>query len=205
MTAARLPKGPWYVPARSRVAALPRSEQSILTRIFLLLTRRAARSPKDLNVFTLLARLGPTFPRYLLFLSHMLKRGVIARADKERIILRVAWKMGCVYEWGHHVPMATELGVSDAEVRSLAEPVSDEWSPRHRAIIAAIDELIDDRRLGDENWARLSREMTDDQMVEFCMLVGHYVMVAMTINSAGVQLEQGFLEDASRESGDPEG
>ena len=40
----------------------------------------------------------------------------------------------------------------------------------------------------------------DDQLVEFCMLVGHYLMVAMTINSCGLVLEPGYLDELTEEA-----
>ena len=58
----------------------------------------------------------------------------------------------------------------------------------------AADELIEHRVLSDAAWRSLAAELTDDQLVEFCMLVGHYLMVAMTINSCGLELEPGYLD-----------
>lgn len=194
MNAARLPAGRWHVPGQRRVSGLPLSEQGLVTRFFLGVTRRASGGGKVLDVFSLLARLGPMFPRYLLFLSHILKGGRIGRADKERIILRVAWRIGCIYEWGHHVPMARELGITDEEILSLAQEQSPLWGDRTRAFLRAADELVDNRVLGDDTWRALAAELNENQLVEFCMLVGHYQMVAMTINSCGLELEADYLE-----------
>jgi len=194
MKAARLPAGRWHEPAQTRVAGLPRSEQGPITRIFLAITRRASGGGKVLDVFSLLARLGPMFPRYLLFLSHILRGGRIGRDDKERIILRVAWRVGCIYEWGHHVPMARELGMSDDEILSLAQEDSPLCDKRTRTFLRAADELVERRLIGDDTWRALSAELTENQLVEFCMLVGHYLMVAMTINSSGLRLEPDYLD-----------
>ena len=120
----------------------------------------------------------------------------------ERIILRVAWRVGCIYEWGHHVPMARELGVSDDEILSLAEADSPLWDDRTRTLVRADDELVEHRVLGDGTWRALAAELTDNQLVEFCMLVGHYVMVAMTINACDLELEPGYLE-AQPDAGGP--
>lgn len=113
----------------------------------------------------------------------------------ERIILRVAWRVGCVYEWGHHVHMATELGVGDEEIGSLAQPQSASWDRRLRTLVQAADELVDRRLLSDKTWDLLREHLSEDQAIEFCMLVGHYVMVAGTISTLGVRLEPGYLKD----------
>lgn len=192
MSLPTLPQGRWHFPESTRIPHL--DQQTLLQRLLLGITRRQAGADSNLNVFLILARLGRIFPRYLLFLSHMLMKGRIARIDKERIILRAAWRMGCVYEWGHHAHMARDLGVSESVIRSLAEEDCAGWDSRLRAFVRATDELIAGQRLSDETWASLKQQLSNDQCVEFCMLVGHYMMVAMTINAAGVRLEPGYLD-----------
>lgn len=195
MSSLKLPPGNWYHPERSRIPALPKAQQGPLQKLLLAVTRRQAKSADNLNVFMMLARLGAIFPRYLLFLSHILMKGRISRVDKERIILHAAWRLGCVYEWGHHAHMARELGIADEEIQSLASTHSKRWDGRLQALVQGVDELIDNKRLSDATWAALSRFYSPEQMVEFCMMVGHYIMVAVTINSTGVQLEPGYLND----------
>lgn len=190
-----LPPGSWHQPASSRFQPTPIARRTALQKLLLGITRRRAKADEDLTVFTVLSRLGGIFLPYLLFLSQILIKGRISRADKERIILRVAWRVGCVYEWGHHVHMATELGVSDDEIRSLAEPQSASWDRRLRTLVQAADELVDRRLLSYETWDLLREQLSEDQAIEFCMLVGHYVMVAGTINTLGVRLEPGYLKD----------
>ncbi len=170
---------------------------TLTQRFFLRLTRTAAGVSENLNVFLPLARLGSIFPRYLFFLSHLLTKGLIPRADKECIILRVAWRLGCVYEWGHHSHMARELGINESEVASIVRQESGEWDDRLRVSIRAADELIDQRSLSQSCWDKLSTHLSTDQLVEFCMLVGHYVMVAGLINATGVCIESGYLEGVS--------
>jgi alkylhydroperoxidase family enzyme len=173
-----LPPGSWHYPAGSRIDLAPVAKQTLLQKLLLTMTRRQAKADHDLNVFKALARLGGIFMPYLLFLRQILTKGRISRADKERIILRVAWRVGCVYEWGHHVHMAAELGIRNEEIRSLAQPESASWDRRLRTFVEAADELVDQRLLSDETWGQLREQLSDDQAVEFCMLVGHYVMVA---------------------------
>lgn len=187
------PQGNWHVLRKPRVVPLPEQQQGLLQKLFLAVTRRGAKSKTNLNVFSVFARLGAIFPRYLLFLSHILMKGGISRVDKERIILRLAWRVGCVYEWAHHVHMARDLGISDATINSLAQENSPLWDEKTRAFVAGVDELVATQRLTEATWKALSRQYSQDQLVEFCMLVGHYIMVAVTINSVGIQVEPKYL------------
>lgn len=189
-----LPPGNWVKP-KKRLSDFPKEQQTLVQRFLMLIVRLRAKSESDLNVFKMLIRLGKIFPRYLIFLSHILMKGRISRADKERIILRAAWKLGCIYEWGHHAKMAAEEGVEEDVIASLANPEFHNHDERLQALVVATDQLIDHRRIDDKAWSELAKHLTEEQRVEFCMLVGHYVMVAMSINTTGVEIEPGYLFD----------
>jgi hypothetical protein len=49
-----------------------------------------------------------------------------------------------------------------------------------------------DACIGDETWAALAARYDEKQLIEVPMLVGHYHMVAFTLNALGVQLEPGL-------------
>ena len=42
----------------------------------------------------------------------------------------------------------------------------------------------------DDLWAALRAEHPDVELIELCLLVGHYEMLAMTINSLGIQPDE---------------
>ena len=63
------------------------------------------------------------------------------------------------------------------------------WSERQALLLRAADELHADRRIGDELWALLAAQLDEVRLIELCMLVGHYEMLAMTLNSLGVEPE----------------
>jgi alkylhydroperoxidase family enzyme len=47
-----------------------------------------------------------------------------------------------------------------------------------------------DGRIGDELWAQLSSQLDEVRLIELCMLIGHYEMLAMTLNTLGVEPEE---------------
>ncbi len=131
-----LPPGSWHQPAIPRCQPAPVARQTALQKLLLGVTRRRAKADEDLHVFTVLSRLGGIFLPYLLFLSQILMKSRISRVDKERIILRVAWRVGCVYEWGHHVHMATELGVAGEVSRRRVLPAGPEPTRKLAHVVA---------------------------------------------------------------------
>lgn len=67
-----------------------------------------------------------------------------------------------------------------------------------RRSLRAADELVADGARSDENWSLAREWASEDELLELCMLVGHYVMVAMTLNSVGVQLEDEFVAQLAK-------
>jgi alkylhydroperoxidase family enzyme len=189
-----LPQGTWTeFDYPRRIPPLQRSELRLWQRGFLTLIRVLAGETYDYTCFRVTARLGKVMPLHTLFFTQLLQHGRIPGADSERIVLRVAWRAGCQYEFAHHSRMALALGVSRAEIESLGTESHDSWSPRVRALMAAADELIATRNLTPVTYAQLRRELDADQILEFATLVGHYVMATMMLSVAGCPIEPAFM------------
>jgi len=140
------------------------------------------------NVFTTLARHRRLFRRWLRFAGALMPGGKLPRADTELLILRVAHNCGCEYEWGHHERIGRTAGLTPEEIERVREgPQAGGWSPRRQLLLRAADELHADREISDALWAPLRGQLSDAELIELCMLVGHYEMLAMTLNSLRVQ------------------
>lgn len=140
------------------------------------------------HVMTTLGRNRRLFRRWLWFASALMPRGRLPRAETELLILRVAHRCECSYEWQHHERLAARAGLDrDSIARVRSGPDAAGWTPRQALLLRAGDELHDARRIAEETWAQLAALLSDQQLIELCMLVGHYEMVAMTLNSLEVQ------------------
>jgi AhpD family alkylhydroperoxidase len=140
------------------------------------------------HIFTTLGRHRGLFRRWLLFAGGLMPGGTLPRRDSELVILRVAHNCGCEYEWGHHERLGKAAGLSPADIaRVRSGPAAEGWSPRQGALLRAADELHADRTISDALWAELRPLMSDVDLIELCLLVGHYEMIAMTLNALAVQ------------------
>ena len=52
-----------------------------------------------------------------------------------------------------------------------------------------VDELHGTRTISDELWAQLRPLLSDKELIELCLLIGHYEMLAMTLNALRVAPE----------------
>jgi AhpD family alkylhydroperoxidase len=158
---------------------------SVIVRVIGLAT--GGRPP---NVFTTLARHRGLFRRWLLFAGALMPGGRLPRADTELVILRVAHNCDCAYEWGHHERLGRRAGLTPGEIeRVRAGADADGWSERQALLLRAADELHASRTLSDDLWDALRPLLNDQELIELCMLIGHYEMLAMTLNALSVEPE----------------
>ncbi len=143
------------------------------------------------NIFTTLGRHRGLFRRWLWFAGGLMPGGKLPRIDSELVILRVAHNTGSDYEWGHHERLGQKAGLSAEQVARVREGAdASGWSERQGLLLRAADEMHAEGRIGDELWARLAAELDEVRLIELCMLIGHYEMLAMTLNTLGVEPER---------------
>ena len=180
----------WHEMPAPRIPPAREGEINVLLRPLLKVAARGFGGTPP-NIFTTLARHGKLFVPWLLFAGRLMPGGSLPRTETELVILRVAYLNHCRYEWDHHVRIGRKAGLSDAEIeRVAAGPEASGWAERQAAILHATDELHAKRLISDSTWARLSEYLSHTELLELCMLAGHYEMLAGTIQSAGIQPER---------------
>jgi alkylhydroperoxidase family enzyme len=147
----------------------------------------------DLNIFRTLARHPALFQSWAPFGGWLLTQATLSFEDRELVILRTGFNCGSPYEWGQHVRIALNGGMSRETIDRVAEgPDAEGWSPREAALLRAADDLHASARISDANWDALIGELDERQLIELCVLVGQYHLVAFMLNSVGVEPEPGL-------------
>jgi alkylhydroperoxidase family enzyme len=91
------------------------------------------------------------------------------------------------------------VGLSNGDVARVREGASaDGWTERQSLLLRAADELHARRDISAELWIPLRAELSDVELIELCMLIGHYEMLAMTINGLRIQPDPIHSRSASR-------
>jgi AhpD family alkylhydroperoxidase len=145
---------------------------------------------RELHVFTVLAQHRRLFWSWAPFNGTLLYRGLLPKHDAEVVILRVGHLRDCPYELQQHRKLALRRGVDEGlQAEIVAWPNSVDVSPRHRAVLAGVDELIATRTLSDGSWRSLGDYFDRRQLIEFVTLVGHYDALALTLNTLGVPMD----------------
>ena len=141
------------------------------------------------NVFKTLIHHEKLVKRWLVFATHILSKSSMTPRDREIAILRTGWLAGSRYEWGQHVLIAQEDGLSMDEINAIKEGSQGRgtWTDHEKCILKACEELHDQVFLSDDTWEGLSRSMTTQQILDLIFTCGQYRMLAGALNSLGVQ------------------
>ena len=149
-------------------------------------------SGRTLNIYTTLAHHPELLKRWLVFGSHVLGGSTLPPRAREILILRTGYRCKSEYEWGQHAIIAGYVGISEEEIRRIAEgPRAPGWDPFEALLLRAADELHDDQVISDATWDALRQQLDVKQMLDLIFTVGQYTLVSMALNSLGVQREEG--------------
>lgn len=145
-----------------------------------------------LNIFGTLAHHPDMLRRWLVFAAHVLSKSTLPARDRELLILRTGWNCRSRYEFSQHVVIGKRCGITDDEMDKVKAGPDADWSDLDRLLLTAADELHRDSTLSDATWAALTAHYSTEQVLDLIAAVGNYHLVAMFLNSTGVQLDEGI-------------
>lgn len=173
-----------------RIPPLPRTEWNTATQELL---SRFEREGHVFNIFATLARHPDLLRRWLVFGNHVLGKSTLPARERELAILRMGWLCRAEYEWGHHVEIGKQAGLSEDEIKRVGKgPDAPGWNTFESALLRAVDELHADSFISDTTWRALSDRYNSQQLLDLIFTAGQYKLVSMALNSVGVQLEDGY-------------
>jgi alkylhydroperoxidase family enzyme len=116
----------------------------------------------------------------------LLGHGLLPAVDREVVIARVTARSDCPYEWGvHAATLAQQAGLSLEQLRATTRTdaaVGAPWSPRHTALLRAVDELHDTTQLTQSAWDALRVHYEEAQLLELLVLIGWYRTISYLAN-----------------------
>ena len=148
------------------------------------------RHGKPLNVFATLAHHPRLLKRMNVFGGLFLAHSTIPLREREIVILRAAWRAGCVYEFGQHTLIGKDAGLTADEISGLGGGPHD-WSPPDRLLVGVADQIHARARLDDATWTKLHDAYGDISAIELVFLAGFYRMLAGFLTTVGVEAEEG--------------
>jgi 4-carboxymuconolactone decarboxylase len=139
------------------------------------------------NVLATLVRHPDLTAAYLPFNAYLLRNSTLSPRIREVALLRVVRRGNCDYLWSHHVPIAARAGLSPEDISAIR---SGNCPDRHdQLVIQAVDDLVADSTIRQATWDELGQVFTDEQRMDLVFTIGGYLLLAMAVNTFGVQDE----------------
>ena len=138
------PERGWARPDYVRIPAPPQRQRAVLLRALSGVARLFGRAELP-HIFPVIGINGRIFWPWLLFASQMMPFGRLPATDREKAILRVAWRCRSRYEWGQHVEMALRVGVRDQDIVTVTRAAEDIADADDRLLMRACDQLCADK------------------------------------------------------------
>lgn len=124
----------------------------------------------------------------------LLRNGALSARDRELAILRIGWLCQAPYEWGEHVHIAKNAGVTSDEIELVTRGSNAPgWGEHEQAIVRAAEELFDNAMISDATWSTLAKRLDEKQLIELPIVIGQYQTVAYVQNSLRLRLHTGNL------------
>jgi 4-carboxymuconolactone decarboxylase len=142
------------------------------------------------RIYKTLIRHPKLFKRWRIFGNHVLNKSSLPAREREILILRIGWLCKAEYEFSAHIRIGKSVGLTDEEIARIQEgPDAPGWSRFEAALLRAVDELRGDAFIRDGTWEILSERFDTPQLLDVIFAVGQYNLLAMALNSLGVQPE----------------
>lgn len=153
---------------------------------------RGLLGERTLNIFATLAHHPKLMKRWLVFGNHVLAKSTLPARDRELLILRTGWNCRAPYEWGQHVAIARDIGITDDEIGRVADgPDASGWSTADATLLRAADELHATQSLSDATYAALAQRYDAQGLLDVVFAVGQYTLVSMALNAFRVERDDG--------------
>ena len=122
------------------------------------------------------------------FIDQLMSDSPLPHKLKEVTILTIAQAYQAPYEWVVHERRARRFGLDDSVIKSLKIGRRPSFSdPTEKLIYDITKEMLDQRRLSDKLYKQAEETLGKAPLVEFIVLLGFYISVAVLLVSFEVE------------------
>ena len=151
---------------------------------------------RNINLFRVLAH-SPNGARSFGTLGRFIRSE--SRLDprlREMAILQVGYLTRAAYEYSHHIKIGRDFGVSDDDIRAIAEDTAGRQTnldPLTRATLRAAREMTRDLAIADETFAALQQGLDNERLIDLVITIAFYNGVVRLLATMQVDVEEEYL------------
>lgn len=137
----------------------------------------------------------PALARALLTLNgHVMLGTTLTQRQRQLLIVRVAAVRKCGHAWGQYITVGSDAGLTEEEIeRVVLGSDSPLWDPFDAALLRAVDELIVDGTISDQNWTTLSADLDTQQLMDVILTIGAYEISAFMMGALKIDLDDHLI------------
>lgn len=150
---------------------------------------RMEKNNSNLNIFRALSHSPEAMRRFMKFGQYLLGEGKLDAKLREMAILKAGYICRSPYEFSQHIAFARRVGLSDDQIRAIADPTAGVFAPHELAVLTYAAELTSEARASDAAFAAVAAFLSDEQIVELTLTIGFYNMVSRTLNALEVDVD----------------
>ena len=122
------------------------------------------------------------------FHNYILQDSSLPPRIRELLILRTAWLHGSDVIWRERIPFARKAGVTDAELRKIAQgPAAPGWDGFEANLLRMADQLFRNSFVNDSVFNAMAARYDTCQVMDAAMTVSDVAAIAILYNNLGVQ------------------
>ena len=148
-----------------------------------------SRLPAPANIFNMMAHAETCLKPVMKLGGTLLGKLQLDPKLRELCLLHAVKLEGGEYEWLQHVPVALDLGATQAQIDALAK--GDDRAPcfnaRETAALVLTREAVVDVRASEAAVAEARRHLPDREIVELILMSGFYIMLARLTETLGIE------------------
>ena len=148
-----------------------------------------------LNIFRAMSHSPEAMRRFMKFGSYFLGEGKLDPKLRELAILRAGWLCRAPYEFSQHISFGRRTGLSDDQIRAIAEPNTRFFDATEMAVLTYAGEMTTEARVSDATFAAVREFLNEEEIVELTMVTGFYNMVSRVLNTLEVDIDSPALKD----------
>lgn len=153
----------------------------------------------QLNVYRMMAHHPALLRAWTGLRTHIVENTALGPIRAEVVILRLAHRVGCAYEWNQHVVRGLAAGLDKARIAALRGPLA--GIPAEDALLAgAVDALVDTKRLDPAQLGDVVALVGKQGALDLMATVGMYLTLGFMLNTAPPDLEPAIARTLAQQA-----
>ena len=152
---------------------------------------------RNINLYRLLAH-SPVAAKAWQPFAHFVRHE--SRLDprlRELAILQVGYLERSAYEYSHHLKIGRDYGVSDDDIRAIAEETAGRPStldPLSKAVLRAAREMTNGLAMSDATFAELEKALGREKLIDLAMAIAFYNGVVRLLGTLQIDVEPEYQQ-----------